>query len=280
MSKWNLIVDVARCENCNNCVLAAKDELVGNEFHGYSAPHPSQGLGVFRIRRRVHGSTPMVDAAYLPVMCNHCDDAPCIKVSADGAIRKRDDGIVIIDPVKAKGRRDLVDACPYGAIIWNEEQQLPQNWFFDAHLLDAGAPVPRCVGVCPTEVFEATKTSDEAMADRAAREQLRVLQPELGTRPRVWYRNLARFDQCFIGGTVSRVRNGVRDCAEGATVQLRRNGEAIATAMTNAFGDFRFDRLAPDSGVYELRVVLDGCEERTMNVELCKQSIYVGEIVV
>jgi Fe-S-cluster-containing dehydrogenase component len=108
MSKWNLIVDVARCENCNNCVLAAKDELVGNEFHGYSAPHPSQGPGVFRIRRRVHGSTPMVDAAYLPVMCNPCDDAPCIKASADGAIRKRDDGIVIIDPVKAKGRRELV----------------------------------------------------------------------------------------------------------------------------------------------------------------------------
>jgi len=277
MSKWNLIVDVASCENCNNCVLAAKDELVGNEFHGYTAPHPAQGPGIFRIRRRVRGSTPMVDAAYLPVMCNHCDDAPCVKAGADGAVRKRDDGIVIIDPVKAKGRRDLVDACPYGAIIWNEEQQLPQNWFFDAHLLDSGAPAPRCVGVCPTEVFEATKTSDEAMADRAARERLRVLQPELGTRPRVWYRNLARFDHCFIGGTVSQERNGVRDCAEGQIVQLRRNDETIDTATTNAFGDFRFDQLEPDSGVYELRVVLDG-RERTVNVELHKESIYVGEI--
>jgi hypothetical protein len=116
------------------------------------------------------------------------------------------------------------------------------------------------------------------MADRAAREELRVLRPEMGTRPRVWYRNLARFDHCFIGGTVSRVHNGVRDCAEGATAQLRRNGEAIATAMTNAFGDFRFDRIEPDSGVYELYVVVDG-RERRIRVELHKESIYVGEIV-
>jgi len=118
MNKWNLIVDVARCENCNNCTLAAKDELVGNEFPGYTAPHAAQGQGVMRIRRQVRGATPMVDVAHLPVMCNHCDNAPCIKASGgDGSIRKRDDGIVMIDPVKAKGRRDLVDACPYGAIV-------------------------------------------------------------------------------------------------------------------------------------------------------------------
>ena len=158
MKKWNLVVDVSRCENCNNCVLAAKDELVGNEFPGYTAPHAANGPGVVRIKRHVRGATPMVDVTYVPQMCNHCDDAPCIKAAGDGSIRKREDGIVIIDPVKAKGRRDLVKACPYGAIVWNEQQQLPQNWFFDAHLLDAGAAAPRCVGVCPTQAIEAINT--------------------------------------------------------------------------------------------------------------------------
>ena len=38
MSKWNLIVDVGRCENCNNCVIADRDEHVGNDFPGYAAP--------------------------------------------------------------------------------------------------------------------------------------------------------------------------------------------------------------------------------------------------
>jgi len=42
-SKWNLIVDVARCDNCRVCFLAVKDEYVGNDFPGYSAAQPAQG---------------------------------------------------------------------------------------------------------------------------------------------------------------------------------------------------------------------------------------------
>ncbi len=72
MSQWNLIIDVARCENCNNCVLANKDEFVGNDFPGYSAGHELHGKGTIRIHRRVRGEGHMVDAAYLPAMCNHC----------------------------------------------------------------------------------------------------------------------------------------------------------------------------------------------------------------
>jgi hypothetical protein len=213
----------------------------------------------------------------VPVMCNHCDDAPCIKAAGDGSIRKREDGIVIIDPVKAKGRRDLVDACPYGTIVWNEEQQLPQNWFFDAHLLDAGAAAPRCVGVCPTEVFQAVKTSDADMAERAARENLRVLEPELGTRPRVWYKNLARADHCFIGGTVSRASDGVRDCVAGAAVELYQNDSLMMSSTTDAFGDFRFDGLAPASGHYEVRI-RHGSDRRSVAVRLGEESVYIGEI--
>jgi Fe-S-cluster-containing dehydrogenase component len=277
MNKWNLIVDVARCENCNNCSLAAKDELVGNEFPGYTAPHAAQGPGVVRLRRQVRGATPMVDAAYLPVMCNHCDNAPCIKAAGDGSIRKREDGIVMIDPVKAKGRRDLVDACPYGAIVWNEEQQLPQNWFFDAHLLDTGAPAPRCVGVCPTEVFRVAKTSDAAMTEIAAREDLRVLEPQLGTQPRVWYRNLARFDHCFIGGTVSRTSDGVGECVAGASAELYQNESLVAKSTTDAFGDFKFDGLTPGSGDYEVRI-RQCSDSRTVAVTLREASVYIGEI--
>ena len=61
----------------------------------------------------------------MPVMCNHCDDAPCMKAAKNGAVRKRADGIVIIDPEKAKGQKKIMQACPYGAIFWNEEKQHP-----------------------------------------------------------------------------------------------------------------------------------------------------------
>ncbi len=112
MSKWNLIINVGRCENCYNCVIAERDEHVGNDFPGYAAPAAAVGDSPIRILRRVQGSAPMVETTYLPVMCNHCDDAPCIRHAGD-AIRKRDDGIVIIDPVKAQGRKDIVGSCPY-----------------------------------------------------------------------------------------------------------------------------------------------------------------------
>ena len=213
---WNLVIDVPLCENCNNCVLASKDELVGNTFPGYTAPHSPHGPGVVRIRRKVRGQAPMVDAAYIPVLCNHCDDAPCIRAAGSDVIHKRDDGIVIIDPIHAKGRRDLVDACPYGAIVWNEAEQLPQNWFFDAHLLDSGWPEPRIASVCPTRAIEAVKVSDNEMADRVTREGLRTLNPEWNTRARVYYRHLERFDSCFIGGGVSTAIDGKIECVSEA----------------------------------------------------------------
>ncbi len=275
---WYLVIDVAECTNCHNCMLAAKDELVGNAFPGYTRPHPAQGTGVIRIERHVRGSAPMADAAYVPRLCNHCDDAPCLKVGADGAVRKRPDGIVIFDPVKAKGRRDLVDACPYDAVIWNEAEQLPQTCFFDAHLLDQGAAAPRCVPVCPTRAIEAVKTEPAAMAARVAAEGLRPLRPEWGTAPRVFYRHLHRADHLFIGGSVTALVNGVVDCVEGAEVQLRHGDRVVAEARTDAFGDFKFDGQPPAAGACEVRVRDARFGEARCTAELVDRSLYLGEI--
>jgi Fe-S-cluster-containing dehydrogenase component len=254
MKKWNLIVDVALCENCRNCTLAAKDEHVGNAFPGYAAPQAKRGHDWIRIERKVRGSAPMVDAAYLPTLCNHCDDAPCLKAAGPEVVRKRDDGIVIIDPEKSRGRRDLVDACPYGAIVWNEELEIPQAWIFDAHLLDAGWQEPRCAQACPTGALRAVKQDDQAMQALAHDEALRVLRPELGTRPRVYYRNLHRFDRCFIGGSVVADVAGVTECIPGAAVVVRKDGHEIARTTTDTFGDFKLDALEPGSGAYSVEI--------------------------
>jgi Fe-S-cluster-containing dehydrogenase component len=275
--KWNLVIDVALCENCSNCVLAAKDELAGNDFPGYSAPHAAHGPGVIRLERHVRGAAPMVDVAHVPRLCNHCDDAPCVK-AGQGAVKKRDDGIVIVDPVAARGRRDLVASCPYGAMVWNEEQQLAQTWFFDAHLLDAGAQAPRCVGVCPTQAITAFKCDDATMTARAATEGLRPLQPGLGTKPRVYYRNLYRADHCFIGGSVVARVGGRIECIADARVVLHAAGREIANTRSDAFGDFRFDALAPGSGSY--RCVIEHPEHGGFACELSldADSLVLGEL--
>ena len=252
--RWNLIIDIERCENCNNCVLANKDEFVGNEFPGYSAPQELHGDGTIKVHRRVRGEGHMVDAHYLPAMCNHCDDAPCIKKAGTDVIKKRADGIVMIDPVKAKGRRDLVDSCPYGAIVWNEEQQLPQNWIFDAHLLDQGWKEPRCAQSCPTDAIRAAKTDAAGMMKLVEEQRLEVRNPELKTWPRVYYRNLHLYAKDFVGGSVVVSINGTRECVADAHATLSLSNRVLQETQTDSFGDFKFDGLDATQGRYLIRI--------------------------
>jgi len=275
--RWNLVVDVALCENCNNCMLSAKDELVGNRFAGYSEPHAPQGRGVMWIERRVRGSGHMVDAAHVPMTCNHCDDAPCVR-AGQGAVIQRPDGVVLIHPEKAKGRRDLLDTCPYGAMVWNEDLNLPQTWFFDAHLLDQGWAAPRCVGSCPTGAMQVYKVTDADMALKATEQDLRVLSPELGTRPRVHYRNLHRWDRSFVGGTVLSDAGRLEALAE-AEVELLVAGSPLAASRTNAFGDFRFDNLTPGDREHTLQIAHPGYLPVTCVTPVHADGVNLGVIV-
>ena len=276
MKKWNLIVDVANCTNCNVCTLALQDEHVDNAFPGYTEAMPKHGHRWINIKRRERGTPPYTDAAYLPLMCQHCDNAPCIKAAPD-AIRKREDGIVIIDPEKSRGRREIVESCPYGAIWWNEDKQLPQHWIFDAHLLDAGWSEPRCVTVCATNALKAVCVEDEEMQRMITAQGLETLQAELQTRPRVYYKNLWRYSTDFIAGTLSADINGLNECLQGAKVELKANGQPIAEQSSDAFGDFKFDGLQAGGMDYEIDISADGYSGKHISISL-DNSQYLGEI--
>jgi Fe-S-cluster-containing dehydrogenase component len=277
MKKWNMIIDVAECTNCNLCTLATMDEYVGNEWPGYAAPMPKHGHKWINILQKERGQVPMIDIAYVPTMCNHCDDAPCAKAGQDGAVKKREDGIVIIDPVKAKGRKDLVESCPYGCIWWNEELQLPQHWNFDAHLIDQGWEKTRGHQSCPTGAMRAISIEDDEMQKMAIEQDLEVLGPELGTQPRVYYRNLWRYTKCFIGGSLSAEANGVVDCVDGATVKLLKDGRVVAETTSDNYGDFKFDKLDEDSGRYTVEIAATGRAKKEVAATL-GASINLGEI--
>ena len=276
MKKWNLIIDVEKGVDFINAVLSAKDEYVGNDHPGYSAPVAVESSDIVTLERKVRGETPVVDAVNVLRMCNHCDNGPCMKVGGD-AVRKRDDGIVIIDPEKAKGRKDIVEACPHDAIVWNEELQLPQNWIFDAHLLDQGWEKPRCVSACAVGGIEAIKLTDTEMQARVEDEQLEVLSPELDTKPRVYYRNLYRYNTALVGGTVIRTNDSVEDCVEGATATLFAQGNEVDEVETDAFGEFRFDRVTPGIGHCELRIACEGFATQSISIEIL-DSTNVGVI--
>jgi Fe-S-cluster-containing dehydrogenase component len=277
MKKWNLLVDIDKCNGCFNCFLAVKDEHVGNTFPGYSGPQPLHGHRWIDVVVHERGAAPTVDLAYVPVMCNHCDDAPCVKAGA-GAVRKREDGIVIIDPERAKGRKDLVATCPYGAIWWNEEEQVPQHWIFDAHLIDQGWPQPRCAQACGTGAITALKVEDAEMQTLVRRDDLRVLRPELGTNPRVYYRNLHRLTSALVAGTVVAKSGTALDAVVGAHVELSKGSKTVTSTRTDPFGEFRMDVPGGDASGYRLTVTADGLQPAQRSFELTGGSHCTGII--
>jgi Fe-S-cluster-containing dehydrogenase component len=190
MKKWYFIIDVEKCENCNNCFLSCKDEFVNNDWPGYSLSQPEHGQKWINIQGKERGHYPLIDIAYLPVPCMHCDDAPCIKAAKNGVIYKRADGIVIIDPIKSKGQSHLIDVCPYNAIWWNSEKEIPQKCTLCAHLLDDGWGKTRCVQSCPTGALGVLLAEDVEAKKIIEEEKLETYLPEYKTRPRVYYKNL------------------------------------------------------------------------------------------
>ena len=276
MKKWNLIIDVAKCHDCNNCFLACKDEYVENDFPPYSLAQPKHGHRWMNIMRKERGQFPQIDVAYLPIPCMQCDNAPCIKAAQNGAVYKRDDGIVIIDPIKAQGQNHLVDACPYGAIWWNEEHNLPQKCTLCAHLLDQGWKEPRCVQACPTGALRIVKLEDGEMEKLVTSETLEALHPDYHTKPRVLYKNLFRYTHCFIAGSVAVERDGVSDCAQGATVTLIKNSEK-RQATTDTFGDFKFDGLEENSGIYHIEISYEDRVVKTLEVKV-DRSVSLGTV--
>ena len=275
MKKWNLVIDCALCHDCNNCFLADKDEFVGNDFLPYSVAQPWSGHRWLNIHRKERGQHPIVQVCYLPKPCMHCDDPVCMKKAPKGAVYKRKDGLVIIDPVKAKGLPDLVDACPYDAIWWNEETNVAQKCTGCAHLIDLGWAETRCSQVCPTGAIKLYSTHDEEFAKIAASEELEELRPEFGTKPRVLYKNLYRWQKVFVAASVAYKDSD--ECSEGARLTASREDTKVGEGLANNYGEVLVDRLEPGFE-YEISIEARGYKPFTTMVKI-NESINIGLVL-
>ena len=275
--KYGMIIDITRCNGCYNCFLACRDEHCGNDYPGYSAAQPYSGQFWMRIIERERGQYPKVKVAYTCIPCMQCENAPCVEASLDGAVYRRADGIVIIDPEKAKGQRQIVDACPYRVIYWNEEKNIAQKCTFCAHLLDQGWKEPRCVEVCPTQalVFGDLNDPDSEISRmiETATGKLEVLHSEYGLMPNVKYMGIPKR---FIAGEVI-FRDKKEECAAGVKVTLSSKGSADKVTKTDNYGDFEFEGLDADKD-YTVLVEQSGYSPRKMKVKT-KIDMYLGEIL-
>lgn len=271
MSKKIFIIDIGKCNGCHACQVVCKDEHVGNDWTPIAKSQPDTGQFWLKLTQRVRGTVPKVKVAYRPHLCMHCDDAPCMEACpVEGAIYKREDGLVIVDPVQCSGCRNCVDVCPYDIIYFNEELNIAQKCTGCAHLLDDGWEVPRCVDACPTEAmrFMDEKEASEIIADA------QVWKPELkdALNPRLYYVNLPGR---FIAGTVyDPVDKEVIINAECTLTEV--DSKEIFCVKTNNYGDFWFEGLTESK--FDLQIRKDGIVESFTGLDTAKKDINLGDI--
>lgn len=237
--KYGIVIDVYKCTGCYACFLACKDENCGEAHPGYTAAQPMTGQFWMNISAIERGTFPKVKLSHVPKMCGHCDSPSCTMQAENGAVYKRDDGIVIIDPEKAVGQKQIVNTCPHRVIYWNEELQLPQKCDMCAHFLDQGYTQPRCVELCPTGalLFGDLNDPESEISKVVAEQKPYSSRPEFGLHENVRYLNIPK---TFITGTL--VYKDTDQCAKDVTVTLKGDG-VERTDVTNPFGDFWFDDL-------------------------------------
>jgi len=267
-----LIINYDLCNGCYNCQVACKDEHVGNDWSPIAKPQPDTGQFWNKVYDNVRGQVPKVKVTYEHSICQHCDNAYCITACNASAIYKRDDGAVIIDPIKCRGNRMCITACPYDNVIYfNDALNIAQKCTFCAHLLDNGWKEPRCVDACPTGAFTFGEETDPKIKSLISKAQ--PLMPELEVKPRVYYMGLPRL---FIAGSV--YDPDADECAEGATVTVTNLETRVeTTTKTDDYGDFWFKEL--NTGSYSLLVEKKDYRDYFVSpIDATQKDVNVGDI--
>jgi len=274
MAKYGMAIDINKCNGCYNCFLACKDEFTGNDYPPVSLAQPQDAEPWMKVKEIERGICPKIKVDYVPIPCQQCRRPACIEKSPPGAVYMRADGIVVIDPLKAQGRKEIVSSCPHRLIVWNADKQVTQKCTFCAHLLDSGWQVPRCVEACPSGalVFGDLDDPDSAVSQLQARSDAEELSPEFNLDPNVFYFGLPK---TMIAGEVL-LADKPDVCAGDVTVELI-SGADKRTAMTNYLGDFVFDGLQGKQ-TYTLRIAHPGYASQEITVKTYTDTD-MGEIV-
>jgi molybdopterin-containing oxidoreductase family iron-sulfur binding subunit len=85
--RYGMVIDLRKCLGCMACTIACKVEN-----------HTRPGIFWTRVKDEEVGRYPAVQRIFLPVLCMHCQEPPCVKVCPNEASYQREDGIVMVDP--------------------------------------------------------------------------------------------------------------------------------------------------------------------------------------
>ncbi len=199
---WVYLIDTTKCIGCGSCVRACREENdvpegmfrtwveryeipVNGETRVDSPDGAAEGFGPDASGNAVR------KAFFVPKMCNHCRETPCIQVCPVGASYRTRDGVVLVDKTHCIGCGYCVQACPYGSRFLDPRTRTADKCTWCYHRITKGLK-PACVEVCPVgaRMFGDRRNPDDPINDILATKRVMVLQPELLTKPQCFYLGL------------------------------------------------------------------------------------------
>ncbi|MEM7168000.1 MAG: 4Fe-4S dicluster domain-containing protein [Planctomycetota bacterium] len=180
--KYGWLVDTRRCFGCHGCEVACKAE------NDVPLGHYIRQT-VYHDFERAPGNVARI---MVPMACQHCEDAPCLKACPCGALHKGAGGTVQVDYDSCSGHAACKDACPYGAIYIDPVANQAIKCHNCTHRVDVGMD-PACVSTCPSDALYFGDLNDpnskisKLQKQLEAEDKLQTLRPEKGTRPRMQF---------------------------------------------------------------------------------------------
>jgi len=179
--RYGMVIDLRRCIGCQACTVSCSIE---------NQPPIGQFRTVVHQYEVADADSGEVASFMLPRLCNQCDNPPCVPVCPVQATWQQHDGIVVIDNEQCVGCGYCVQACPYDARFINHSTQTADKCNFCVHRLDVGL-LPACVESCVGgariigDLNDPNSAINRVIAE--SYDDVKVLKPELGTRPHVFY---------------------------------------------------------------------------------------------
>lgn len=220
--RWGMVVDTDLCTGCQACVVAcqAENNLALNEEQRVLEGRAKAWI---RIERYWEGEFPDAKVRYIPVMCQHCGNAPCEPVCPVWATYHSSEGLNVQVYNRCLGTRFCANGCPYSVRYfnwWNPEWPEPMNATLNPDVtvrtkgiiekctfcvqrinrarreaslqgrpMADGDVSPACVQACPTNalVFGDLRDPQSRVAKLAESERGYTLLENVGTDPGVIY---------------------------------------------------------------------------------------------
>jgi len=198
---WGMIIDIDKCIGCGNCVRAcSKENAVPDGFfrtwvERYQVSEGGEHPQVESPNGAINGFPPAtredLKSFYVPKICNHCVDSPCVQVCPVGATFLSPDGVVLVDTEYCLGCRYCIQACPYGCRYFHAGRQTVDKCSLCYHRITKGLTTACCEN-CPTGARQLVdlKNPKDPVHEFLRNNKVQVLKPQMATGAKVFYKNL------------------------------------------------------------------------------------------